>query len=181
MEVALDTALAGKTVAILAEFNVEDSEFLYTRMRLIEAGATVIVVGPHPAGMKYKGKHGVPFQSTHTIADVAAADIDGLIVPGGFAPDYWRRDERMKALVKDMDDAGKPIGTICHGPWLLISAKILRGRTCTCFCAINDDVENAGATLVQDQPVVVDRNLVTSRTPDDLPWFLRGFIAVMSA
>eukprot|EP00051_Salpingoeca_urceolata_P004755 m.67463 g.67463 ORF g.67463 m.67463 type:complete len:189 (-) comp13831_c0_seq1:1223-1789(-) len=167
-------------VAILAEYNYEDLELQYPLLRLKEEGANVFTVGPK-AGVKYTGKHGYPCVSDKSIDDVLAENLDGLIIPGGFAPDYWRRDERFKKLCRDMDEGGKLVATICHGPWLLISAKILRGRTATCFSAICDDVENAGATYVQDEPVVVDRNLITSRTPSDLPMFLKAIIAKLEA
>jgi len=108
-----------------------------------------------------------------------ADDLDGLIIPGGFAPDYWRRDARILALVRDMDAAGKLLASICHGPWVLISAKVIRDRHVTCFVAIKDDVENAGANY-SDSAVVVDKNIVTSRLPKDLPEFCKAIITVLN-
>ncbi len=98
-----------------------------------------------------------------------------MLLPGGWAPDYWRRDERFKRLVRNVNQEGKLIGAICHGPWLLASAKILSGRHCTCFVSIMDDVEHAGG-LYRDEEVVVDGNLVTSRTISDLPAFCKALI-----
>ena len=171
--------MEGKNVAVLVEFNYEDLELWYPLLRFREAGANAFTVGPK-AGMKYEGKHTYPVICDKCIDDVSAEELDVLIVPGGWAPDYWRRDERFKKLCVDMNAAGKLIGTICHGPWLLISAKILSGRRLTCFHAIKDDVENAGAEWV-DEEVVVDKNLVTSRVPNDLPAFMRALIQLATA
>jgi len=107
-----------------------------------------------------------------------ASNLDALIIPGGFAPDYWRRDERILQLVRDMDGAGKILASICHGPWVLISAKVVKGRNVTCFVAIKDDVENAGANYT-DTSVVIDRNMVTSRIPKDLPDFCKAIISIL--
>ena len=135
--------LAGKTVGILAEYNVEDLEFHYPRLRLIEEGATIKIIASS-ADFKGKGKYGVPVVANTSIADVSEADLDALIIPGGFAPDYWRRDQRYNTLVREVFEAGKPVAAICHGPWMLVSAKILKGKKATCFCSIMDDVINAG-------------------------------------
>jgi protease I len=113
----------------------------------------------------------------HTETSLGAADA--VIVPGGFAPDYLRRSPEMIKFVADLDKAGKPVGAICHAAWLLCSAEILKGRKATCFFAIKDDVIHAGAEYV-DQEVVVDRNLVTSRKPDDLPAFMREFLTLLA-
>ena len=99
-------------------------------------------------------------------------------VPGGFAPDFLRRSPEVLQFVADLDKAGKPIGSICHAAWVLVSARILKGRTATCYFAIKDDIINAGASYV-DQEVVVDKNLVTSRRPDDLPAFMREYLKVL--
>jgi protease I len=101
------------------------------------------------------------------------------VVPGGYAPDHIRRHAKANQLVRDIDAQGKLVAAICHAPWVLCSADILKGRKATCFFAIKDDVINAGAQYL-DAEVVVDRNLVTSRKPDDLPAFCRAAIAVLS-
>ncbi|XP_052818103.1 putative cysteine protease YraA [Mya arenaria] len=107
-----------------------------------------------------------------------ASDIDALIIPGGFAPDYWRRDQRILDLVRKIDKARKVLASVCHGPWVLSSAKVIRGRKVTCFKAIIDDVVNACANY-SDAPVVVDMNMVTSREPKDLPEFCKALISLL--
>lgn len=107
-----------------------------------------------------------------------ASSMDVLIIPGGFAPDYWRRDQRILQLVRDMDASSKILASVCHGPWVLISAKVIKGRNVTCFSAIKDDVENAGANYT-DTSVVVDKNMVTSRLPKDLPDFCKAIIGLL--
>lgn len=126
-------------------------------------------------------RHSYPNKADKSIDEVKADDIDGLVIPGGFAPDYWRRSDKYKALTKETVEQGKPVAAICHGPWMLVSAKVLKGRKATCFHAIKDDVENAGAEYVEGQPVVVDGNLITSRTPDDLGHFCRAIIKQLKA
>lgn len=167
-------ALAGLKIGILVEFNYEDLELQYPLLRFREEGATTFTIGP-TKGTKYTGKHGYPAVSDKSIDEVKASELDALIVPGGWAPDYWRRDKRFTGLVSELDQQGKIIGFICHAGWLLVSAKVLKGRTVTCFVAIKDDMENAGARYV-DEEVVVDRNFVSSRTPQDLPAFCKAII-----
>ncbi|KAH3768174.1 protein/nucleic acid deglycase 2-like [Dreissena polymorpha] len=169
--------MSTKKIGILTEFNYEDIELWYPYYRLKEEGHEAFTVGPEK-GKTYNSKNGYPCKAEYGIDEIQAADIDGLIIPGGFAPDYWRRDERILSLVRDLDAAGKVLASICHGPWVLISAKVIRGRKVTCFSAIKDDVENAGADY-SDCPVVVDRNMVTSRLPKDLPDFCREIIALL--
>jgi len=106
-------------------------------------------------------------------------DYDGVVIPGGFAPDHIRRHERANQFVKEMDDQGKLVAAICHGLWVPCSARILKGRRVTCFFAIKDDVIHAGG-LYEDSEVVVDNNLVSSRKPEDLPAFCRSAIEVLS-
>ena len=110
---------------------------------------------------------------------VSASEFDGVVVPGGYAPDHIRRHPKANHFVRDMDRAGKLVASICHGPWVLCSAGILKGRRATCFFAIKDDVVNAGAKW-EDAEVVVDNNLVTSRKPEDLPAFCRESIKVVA-
>lgn len=166
--------LINKKFVVFVEKMFNDLEFWYPYYRLKEAGAEVAIVGSGSAET-YTGKAG-----TQAVVDAAAANIsegnfDGLVIPGGYAPDMMRRYPSMVELVRDFDGAGKPVAAICHAGWMLASAKILQGRTVTSFFAIKDDLEHAGATWV-DQDVVVDKNLITSRTPDDLPAFMRALI-----
>lgn len=169
--------MKGKKVAILVEDLYQELEVWYPLLRLREAGATVVTVG---SGKKtYKSKLGYEVEADADAKEVQAADFDGVIVPGGYAPDLMRRHESMIRLVADADKAGKVIGAICHGAWVLCSANILRGRKATCFFAIKDDVINAGANYM-DAEVVVDGKLVTSRIPADLPAFMAAFISALN-
>jgi len=168
-----------KTIVILAEQMYQEMEIWYPLYRLREAGYTVVVAGPE-AGKTYPSKLGYPCKSDISYADLDANVFDGVVVPGGMAPDYIRRDPLPNRFVKEMDGQGKLIASICHGPWVLCSAHgMLRGRKATCFFAIKDDLINAGAAYT-DAEVVVDRNLVTSRKPDDLPAFMKATLDVLS-
>ena len=170
--------LQGKTVLIFVAQQYEDLELWYPKIRLEEEGATTIVAG---LGEKtYVGKKGHPVEVDRNVDDVYAEACDGLVIPGGWAPDAMRRSEKLLQLTREMADAGKPIGFICHAAWVLASAGLLRGRRATCVRAIKDDVVNAGAEYV-DEPVVVDGNLVSSRTPADLPAFCRALISALEA
>lgn len=156
----------------------EDLELWYPKLRMIEAGASVTVAGPEQ-GVKYKGKNGYPCVSDAAIGDMSADDFDGLIVPGGFMPDNLRRDPHVLKLVQDFAAAGKLVAAICHGGWIPISAKVYSGVRVTGSPGIKDDLINAGA-IWEDAPVVIDRNFVCSRRPDDLPDFCRGMLEVLS-
>ena len=131
-------------------------------------------------GVAYRGKHGYPCVSDASVADMRSADFDGVVIPGGWMPDKLRRDEVVLSLVREFHRGRKPIGMICHGPWIAISAGICRGVTMTSTPGIRDDVVNAGAKWL-DQPVVVDGHIVSSRRPDDLPEFCAELIAVIGA
>lgn len=170
--------LQEKRVAILADNLYQEMELWYPLYRLEEAGATVDVVAAE-AGKTYTSKLGYPVKSKHSYVGVQPSDYDGVIIPGGFAPDYMRRSERACNFVADMNKQGKLVAGICHGPWMMCSADVLRGRRATSFFSIRTDVVNAGA-IWEDAEVVVDGNLVTSRKPEDLPAFLRACIAVLS-
>ena len=163
-----------KRIAAVVDDVYEDLELWYPRIRLEEEGWKVVVAGPEP-GKVYTGKHGYPCRTDIGFADLREADFDALLVPGGFAPDKMRRDKRLLALVRDMHAAGKLIGFICHAGWVLISAGILRGKRATSTVGIRDDMVNGGALWV-DEPLVVDGNLVSSRTPADLPFFAKGMV-----
>ena len=168
--------LEGRRAAVMIGPLFEDSEAIYPYYRLQEAGAQVTLIGLE-AGATVTGKHGQPLHADEAAADVTADDLDLLVIAGGFGPDKLRTDEGVKALVRGMDEAGKPIAFICHAAWVPISAGILAGRRCTSVPAIADDVRNAGAEW-EDAEVVVDGNLVSSRRPDDLPAFMRALIDV---
>ena len=150
-------------------------ELWYPYYRLIEAGADVTLVGSGSAE-NYKSKSGLEV-SVDTSADhVSTADYDGIVIPGGYAPDLMRRYPSMVKLVRDFFEAGKVVAAICHAGWMLASADIVQGKTVTCFFSIKDDLIHAGANYV-DQEIVVDGNLITSRKPDDLPAFMRAVVA----
>lgn len=168
--------LNGRRVAVLVEEIYEELELWYPVLRLREAGADVKIVGPR-AGETYKSKHGYPAKADLGMDEVQAADFDAVVIPGGFAPDRMRRHAAMLDFVRAIHDAGKPVAFICHAGWVPISAGIVRGRTVTSVSAIKDDLVNAGARWV-DQEVVVDGNLISSRTPADLPAFCRELIAM---
>jgi deglycase len=167
----------GKRAAILVEKIYEDLELWYPALRLREAGLTVSLVGPK-AGETYLSKHGYPARSDVSSTDVKASDFDVIVIPGGYAPDHMRRHPSMIALVTEGLKLGKVVASICHGPWVLCSTKAIQGRKITGFYAIRDDVENAGG-IWQDAACVRDDNLVTSRTPDDLPAFMVGIFEAL--
>jgi protease I len=154
-------------------------EVWYPRLRLIEAGATVVMAAPE-AGKVYRGKHSYPAVSDAAIADVAAKDFRGLILPGGFAPDKLRRLEKVKQLTRDFMASGKLVAHICHGGWMAASAGVCKGYRMTSTPGIKDDLVNAGA-IWEDAPVVIDRNMVSSRKPEDLPEFMKGIFQVLQA
>ena len=172
-------SVVGKRVAVLVEQQYQEMEVWYPVYRLREAGCVVRLVGP-VAGKTYASKLGYPVTSDTAAADVTAADFDALVIPGGFAPDYLRRSEPTLKLVRDLTAAGKPTAAICHGPWVLCSTTAMRGRKVTCYHSIKDDVVNAGGEYI-DAEVVVDGNLITSRTPEDLPAFLKAILAALEA
>ena len=169
--------LNGRQIIIPIEELFNELEFWYPYYRLKEAGATVTVVG---SGSKdvYKSKSGMAQKADAAADQVPVEAYDGIVIPGGYAPDLMRRYPPMVAMVKTLFDQNKLVAAICHAGWMLASAKILTGRTVTSFFAIKDDLIHAGATWV-DQEVVVDGNLITSRTPDDLPAFMQAIIAAL--
>jgi protease I len=170
--------LKTKRVAVLVEQQYQEMEVWYPVYRLREAGCQVTLVGPE-AGATYPSKLGYPAKSDKAAKDVKASDFDGIVLPGGFAPDFIRRHEAMIKLVRDMAEQGKVLAAICHGPWVLCSTTALRGKKATCFFAIKDDVINAGAKYV-DEEVVVDGNVITSRKPDDLPAFVMAMMKALA-
>src|SRR5690554_3047830 len=170
-------SLKDKRILALVHEDFEDTELIYPIYRLAEEGIKVTLAG-EKAGEKYHGKYGIPVVSDFAYGDVDPAEYDGLVIPGGWAPDRIRRFPEALDIVRHMDENGKPIAQICHAGWVTISAGILRGREVTSVSAIKDDMVNAGARWM-DQEVVVDRNLVSSRRPPDLPVYMRTFIHVL--
>jgi len=152
----------------------EDLELWYPRLRLIEAGAHVTVAGPR-AETTYRGKNGYPCVSDAAIERMEAGDFHGVVVPGGFMPDKLRRDPKVLSLVRQFAESGKLVAAICHGGWIPISAGVYREVRVTGSPGIKDDLVNAGAQWA-DEPVVVDRNFISSRKPDDLPDFCRAIV-----
>lgn len=169
--------LKGKRVAVLVEQQYQELEVWYPVYRLQEAGCEVVMVAPE-AGKTYPSKLGYPAKSDKASSDVSVNDFDAVVVPGGFAPDYMRRDPAMIRLVADAAQQNKPVAAICHGVWMLCSTPALKGKKATCFHAIKHDVMNAGAEYV-DEEVVVSDNIITSRKPDDLPAFCIAIIKAM--
>ena len=169
--------LQDKKIAIPVESLFNTFEFWYPYYRLKEAGADVVVVGTG-SSETYTGKPGTEVKVDTSIDQVSATDFDGVLIPGGYAPDIMRRYPQMVQFVKDLYASDKLVAAICHAGWMLASAKILNGKTVTSFFAIKDDLVHAGANWV-DQEVVIDGNLITSRTPDDLPAFMRAIIQAL--
>lgn len=170
--------LKGKKVAILVDQMYQEMEVWVPLYRLQEEGIETITVGAE-AGKSYPSKLGYPCVAQKSYDEVSASDFDGIVVPGGFAPDHIRRHPKANKLVAEINAQGKLVAAICHGPWVLCSAHgMLKGRKVTSFFAIKDDVVNAGAEW-SDAAVVVDGNLVTSRKPEDLPAFCVACIQVL--
>lgn len=166
-------------IAIFTEDMYEDVEFWYPYYRLKEAGHDITVIG---SGTKdsYKGKHGIENKVDISIRDARADDYDALVIPGGYAPDKMRLHPEFAEFTALFDTKGKLIASLCHGPWILASAGILRGRKVTCWPSLKDDMINAGARY-QDSEVVVSDNIITSRGPQDLPAFMSEVVSALSA
>src|SRR5439155_725290 len=161
-------SLNGKRILFFAGPLYEDLELWYPKIRLEEEGAATTVAGL--GDTTYQGKRGYPVTVDTSVDQIDARDFDGLVIPGGFAPDQLRRYEKVLTITREIYQAGKPVAFICHAGWVPISAKILKGKRATSVRAIKDDMENAGVIWV-DRPVVVDGHLMSSRTPADLPHF----------
>ena len=170
--------LKDKKIIILIEDMFNVFEFWYPYYRLKEAGAEVTVVGSGRSRV-FTGKPATEYRADLDADNVVAKDYDGVVIPGGYAPDMMRRFPAMVKLVKDLHDDKKLVAAICHAGWMLASADIIAGRKLTSFFAIKDDLIHAGAEWV-DQEVVVDGNLITSRKPDDLPAFMKAIIGFLS-
>ena len=175
---AHELPLEGMRVAVLLDDGVEDLEYWVTVMRLREAGATVTSVGTTLDQLR--GKHGLAVRADRLATDVDPAAYDGLVIPGGWAPDKLRRSRAVTVLVRALHEAGRPIGIICHGGLVAISAGILEaGRPATGSLGIRDDLVNAGARWV-DQPAFRDGTLVWGRVVDDIPAFERELMALFA-
>lgn len=156
---------------VLLEDGFEDTELTYPYFRLQEAGFDVSLVADEGGAAK-ESKHGQRFEADLGVGDVSPEDYDVLVVPGGMGPDTMRTKEGFVRLVREAFESEKLVAAVCHGPQLLIEAGVVEGRRMTSWPSVRTDLENAGATVV-DEEVVVDGRLVTSRRPDDLPAFLR--------
>lgn len=167
-----------RKVLILAADMYEDLELWYPKIRLREAGFRAVVAAKEKK--TYHGKKGYPVDADLTLEEVNPADYEALIVPGGYAPDIMRRYDKLLSIVSTFHKAGKPVAAICHAAWVLISAGIVRGKKMTCFFAIKDDLMNAGAEYL-DREVVVDGNIITSRTPEDLPAFCKAILSALGS
>lgn len=176
--------LTGRRVAILAARGVEQVELVQPREAVTEAGATTELLSLKP-GTIQATNHDLEaadrFEVDRVVSEVSSDDYDALILPGGTVnPDTLRQDSAAVAFVRDFVQAGKPVGVICHGPWTLVEADVVRGRTLTSYPSLRTDIRNAGGTVL-DQEVVIDGNIVSSRRPDDLPAFCRAIVAHFAA
>ncbi|TBH17598.1 type 1 glutamine amidotransferase domain-containing protein [Thermus thermamylovorans] len=161
-------------IGILLADLFDEREFLYPYYRVQEAGYRPLVIGPE--AREYRAKSGFAWKADLSAKE--APELGGLLIPGGFAPDYLRRSPEVLSLVRRVAGEGKPLGAICHAGWVLISAGLVRGRRVTGFRSIRDDLTNAGG-LYREEGVVVDGNLVTAQGPQDLPGFMRAFLELL--
>ena len=167
------------TIAILVEKEFQDLEVFYPYYRFKEEGYKVLVLGTGTAA-RYTGKYGFSIAVDGNVGDYDAGDFSAVLIPGGWAPDHMRWHPEITAFVRAIDRDRKVVASICHGGWVLASADIVRGRKVTAYKAIRDDMIHAGGLFV-DEEVVIDKNLITSRTPDDLPAFCKAVIAALKA
>ncbi len=166
-----------KKVAVLIEDNFNEFELIYPYYRLKEAGYDSVLVGPDKKA--YHSKAGLVMESEVAISEISFDEFYGVIIPGGYAPDRLRRNQRILDFVRDMFNKENLVASICHGGWVLISAKVVNGVSLTGFYSIKDDLKNAGAKY-EDEEVVIDGNLITSRGPKDLPAFMREIIKFLN-
>ena len=169
--------MAAKKIALMVDEMYQVLEVWFPYYRFIEAGLDVDFVAAE-AKKEYHSKEGYPCVSNVSAKQAKADDYDCMVVPGGFAPDFMRRDADVIKFANDMTNAGKVIAAICHGGWLLCSTAAYKGKKATCFMAIKDDIRNAGAEYV-DAECVIDGNLITSRKPDDLPAFCAAILTAL--
>lgn len=165
-------------VAFLLANDFEDSEMKVPYDEVIKAGHQADIIGLKQGETLLGKKQKVSYAADKSIDEVQAGDYDAIVIPGGSSPENLRGNANILKFVKDANNAGKPIASICHGPQILISADLLKGRTITSYPPLKDDMVNAGAEF-KDQEVVVDRNYITSRTPEDEPAFVRELLKVL--
>lgn len=167
-----------KKILIFLENDYEDLELWFPKIRLEEAGHQVIVAAP-VADKVYEGKNGYPCKAEKSFDSIDSKNFDALLIPGGYAPDKLRRHKKVLDITSEMNKAGKIIAFICHAGWVPISAKILKGRKATSVSAIKDDMENAGV-IWSDEALVIDGNLISSRSPADLYLFGKAIVDALS-
>ena len=175
--------IADSRILIVATDGFEESELFGPREILIDRGATVKLASPgqRPIQATVHDDPGKTIRPDMVIEDASADDFDALILPGGVRnPDALRTNAAAIALIRDFAAAGKPVAAICHGPWLLVEADLVRGRTVTSWPSIRTDLLNAGANIV-DEPVVVDGNIITSRKPDDVDPFTEALVRFLES
>ncbi len=163
-------------ILFISNDGYDDSELLYPYYRLVEENYDIDIASVEKRVIE--GKHFFKIGADKTLSEVDVADYDALLLPGGKAPEKLRLVPEVLDITKQFAKADKPIAAICHGQQILISADVLRGKTATCYPGIRDDLKNAGANY-KDERVVVDGNLVTSRRPEDLPYFMKKFIELL--
>ena len=166
-----------KKIAILIAQEFEDMEVMYPKYRFKEAGMEARLISSQ--NQPLKGKKGYPVTPDQTLDEAQPSAFEGVLVPGGWAPDYMRRDQKYIDFLKDFSDGKRMVAAICHGGWMLSSAGLVKNKTLTSFFAIKDDLKNAGAEW-KDAEVVVDQNLITARKPDDLPAFMHEILKFLS-
>jgi protease I len=175
----MSNSLQGKKIAILAADGVEKVEFETPRAHLIESGAQVELLSLKSGDIQARNHDLEPagtIRVDREVSDASVDDYDGLVLPGGTVnPDKLRLDSTAVAFVRDFVNSGKPVAAICHGPWTLVEAGVVDGRRVTSYPSIRTDLRNAGGNVV-DEEVAVDGNLITSRSPDDLPAFCASLI-----
>jgi protease I len=172
-------ALSGKRVAVLAADGVEQVELVEPRRAVEEAGATVDLLSLETDDIQaynHDTEPGDTFTPDKAVSKAQVSDYDALILPGGTTnPDHLRMDDDAVRFVRSFVHSGRPVGVICHGPWTLVEADVVRGRTLTSYPSVRTDIRNAGGTVV-DKEVVIDGNLISSRNPDDLPAFCAALV-----
>ena len=174
-----------KVAVIFVEKQYEVIELYYARFRFVEEGWTVHLVGPTtaPVGTVYPSKEDFPCKTTTDLKSIDPLQVDAIVAPGGFCSDWLRRDTAILEFIRAAyrEGHGAVVAAVCHGPWLLVSANILRGKHATCFIAIKDDVINAGAIYEPGMQVVVDGKLVTAQHRDDMPAFMKAIFVTEAA
>ncbi len=165
-------------IAVLVEDQYQVLEVWYPYLRLREEGFETVLAGT--GNGRYQSKEGYPAEAELSIQKTSIKEFDGVIIPGGYAPDRLRRYAKVNKFVKEMFDSGRLVAAICHGGWVAISAGIIKGKKVTSFMSIKDDMVNAGAVYA-DEEVIVDGNLITSRDPSDLPAFCREIIRFLNS